>query len=77
VDPELRAISAAPAAEPEQTPLVVRVTSNVGGALQRVSIETLDGRTLRVRPARDGLIVAPGLGPSDVRLRLDLEAGDR
>jgi hypothetical protein len=77
VDPELRALLAAPRSEPSSDPLVVRVTSNVGGALLRVSIETLDGRTIRLRPPRDGIVVVPGLGPADVQLRLDAEAGDR
>lgn len=77
VDPELRALLASPSPEPASAPLVLRVTSNVGGSLQRVSIETLDARTIRLRPPRDGLVVVPGLGPADVQLRLDVEAGDR
>ena len=84
VDPEVRArlavsspASSSPTIAAEQAPLVVRVVSNVGAALQQLTIQTLTGRTVRLRPARDGLVVAAGLGPADVRLRLDHEAGDR
>lgn len=81
IDAELRAALLEVAPVTPAPPLVVHVVSNVGAVLQRVSIETSDGRTSRIRPPADGLVLIPGLDGADVHLRLDAEpeasGGDR
>ncbi len=71
IDPELRAFLASPPSTPGEEPIVLRVVSNVGASLPRVSLAADDGRWLVLRPTASGGLVVPGLGAAEVTVVLD------
>ncbi len=73
IDPLLLGASAEePTPSGRTAPLVLQVSSNVGGALLRVRIEAADGACFLVRPPPSGIVVVP-LPEAEVRLVLDAD----